>query len=77
MKVINVLYLALEVHAVESNETLSVGLIDHYRMSIDDENVEIIHQFKGCSHFFIEILLDYDIADMNILIEVSKHSLRL
>lgn len=68
---------ALEVHAVVSNEMLSIGLVDEYQMPIDEENVDIVVQFKGCSHFFVEILLDHQISDINILIEVSELNLRL
>lgn len=67
----------MEEHGVRSDKTLCIDLVDQYKMPIDDENVDIITQFKNCSHFFIEMLMDYQHTDILILIEVSDYSLRL
>lgn len=41
-------------------------------MPIDDENVGIILQYKNCSHFFVELMMDYQHKQIPILIEVRS-----
>lgn len=68
--------LAFEKHAVKSNEILGVDLVDEHNMPIDEENAHIIEQYKGCSHFFIEILIDFRHTELNLLVEVSSNQIR-
>lgn len=68
--------LAMEAHCVDSEEILDVELMDEYRMVINDENVNIIHQFKNCSHFYVEVCLKYRHTDVDILAEVNVIFLR-
>lgn len=49
-----------------------MDLVDEYRMPIDETNVDIVAQFKSCSHFFIEIVVDYKHADLCIVVEVRQ-----
>lgn len=60
----------MEAHCVDCDEILDVELMDEYRMVINDQNAEIIHQFKNCSHFYVEISVKYRNNDINILAEV-------
>lgn len=64
-------FLALTKHGVCTDKELEVDLVDEYQMSIDDENVGIVLQYKHCSHFFVELLMDYQHKQIPILIEVS------
>lgn len=61
----------MEAHCIDSDEILDVELMDEFRMVINDENVNIIHQFKNCSHFYVEICLKYRHTDIDILAEVN------
>lgn len=62
--------LALEQHGVNSIESLDVDLVDEYKMIIDDDNIGIVSQYKNCSHFFLELIMDYKHKEIPILIEV-------
>lgn len=63
-------------HNIRGEEIVGVDLIDEYRMTIDDENIDIIFQFMNCSHFYIEICAQYQHSDVATTIEVlfSTHS---
>lgn len=63
---------ALAAHEVKCDEILNMDLVDEYRMPIDETNVDIVPQFKSCSHFFVEILVDYRHSDLSIVIEVRQ-----
>lgn len=64
--------LALKKHGVCTDKELDIDLVDEYQMSIDDENVGIILQYKNCSHFFVELVMDYQHKQIPILIEVCS-----
>lgn len=66
-------FLALKKHGVsgDTDKELDVDLVDEYKMAIDDNNIEIVLQYKHCSHFFVELLMDYQHEQIPILIEVS------
>lgn len=64
--------LALTKHGVYTDKELDIDLVDEYQMPIDDENVGIISQYKNCSHFFVELMMDYQHKQIPILIEVRS-----
>lgn len=73
-----VLFLAVLAHNVKSNDIVEIGLTDEYGMPIDDGNVvNILKQFKNCSHFFIEIDAKFRQTDINTIAEVTLPILRL
>lgn len=51
---------------------MDIDLIDEYKMIIDDDNVGIVTQYKNCSHFFLELVMDYQHKEISILVEVVQ-----
>lgn len=56
----------------ECDEVLSVELKNERRIPLNDENIDIIFQFQQCSHFFVELCLNYRHSDVATLVEVSE-----
>lgn len=63
--------IALIAHNAQSDEIISIDLVDEYGTPIDETNVLMVHQFKHSSHFYIEICAKFRHTDVNNLVEVS------
>lgn len=69
----NYYLLALAAHAVENGDidtSREFDIIDEHRVPI--ESFDIIKQFKSCSHFFVEIDIDFSRKSLQLLSEVSE-----